>query len=383
MPKEQTKPSLEIPNLTLSFLVHELKPLLVNAYVNKVQQMQNQIIKFKVHTSQGDRTLLISANSIYLTAYPAQAKPNPTSFAGFLIKHLNNERILKFEQIGSERIVVLEFRSCKLYCELFAEGNIIFTDLENKILMPFKPKSWSVRTLKKGETYQLPPARGFNPNTVSFSEFSQALKTSSKNLIQSLVSKINLAPVIAEQICADCSSEKTLSPEKLSPIQIKHLFERLQFYYIQSLQTLVQPTLIQSPNKQFLLPFSLPLFSQVEQKKYTSFTHALDELNLGTVTQASPQAVKETQAQIKHLSELEYSIQQQHVLLNECQEKAKEYAEAGERIYSHYPELAEVLVWIQENLNKKSTEEQVAQAKKKFAFIQHLDVKKNELIVEL
>jgi len=150
------KKEQEIDSVQIAWLVQEMKPLVEGAFVNKIQELEGNCIKFKLHSKSGGLELIISPKAIYLTNYRQGPLQNPKGFAGFLKKHLDNRLLHKLWQKGMDRVVVLEFEDFYLACEFFDDGNIVLCDKEWKILQPFHRGEWKDRKLAKGETYKFP-----------------------------------------------------------------------------------------------------------------------------------------------------------------------------------------------------------------------------------
>ena len=146
----------EVDSVQIAWLVQEMKPLVEGSFVNKIQELEGNCIKFKLHSKAGGLELIISPQAIFLTSYKSEALQNPKGFAGFLKKHLSNRIVRKLWQKGMDRVVVLEFEDFYLACEFFDEGNIVLCDKEWHILQPFHRGEWKDRKLAKGEIYKFP-----------------------------------------------------------------------------------------------------------------------------------------------------------------------------------------------------------------------------------
>lgn len=146
----------EIDSVQIAWLVQELKPLVEGAFVNKIQEIEGNCLKIKLHSKSGGLELIISPQAMYLTSYKREALQNPKGFAGFLKKHLNNRIVQKVWQKSMDRVIVLEFEECYLVSEFFDDGNAILCDKEWKILQPFHRGEWKDRKLFKGEKYKFP-----------------------------------------------------------------------------------------------------------------------------------------------------------------------------------------------------------------------------------
>ena len=93
--------------------------------LNRTGEKQMLLIEsgVRIHTIQGDFSVF---------------RQMPTSFASKLRKHLKNKRLEKVDQIGTDRIIRFQFGMGEyinyLICEFYANGNIILTDVDYKML---------------------------------------------------------------------------------------------------------------------------------------------------------------------------------------------------------------------------------------------------------
>ena len=147
---------LEIKQITKE--LQELK----GARIDKIYQPDGFLIRTH-KTGQGKKMIKIEPNKIWIT----QKKPEmPTKIPHFctkLRKELEGKKITQIKQLNNERIIQFTLETQKekkhLIIELFANGNLIITDSENKIICAQEERAWKDRTIKKGQTYKLPPAK--------------------------------------------------------------------------------------------------------------------------------------------------------------------------------------------------------------------------------
>ncbi|MBR9707399.1 MAG: hypothetical protein GOV15_03105, partial [Candidatus Diapherotrites archaeon] len=209
----------------------DLKDLLINGFVNKVQQIASNAFKFKLSTSKGSRDLVfVLDKGLFLSNFSYIAPKNPSSFSVFLRSRLSGQKIVRVEQHGLDRACFFELNDFFLVFELFGSGNLILTDKDWKILTVFKPHKWKDRDLHKGETYLFPASLGVNPLTVGFSDFKNTILGSERNLISSIVSGFGVAPVYAEFICSNAKLDKALTPRDLKGLQVHDLFDSFQVF---------------------------------------------------------------------------------------------------------------------------------------------------------
>lgn len=87
-----------------------------------------------------EQLLLDSGFRTHLTDFTRATTGVPSAFTSRLRKFLKTRRCTSVSQVGTDRIIELQFTdgAWHLYLEFFAAGNIILTDAENKILAIFR-----------------------------------------------------------------------------------------------------------------------------------------------------------------------------------------------------------------------------------------------------
>ena len=91
---------MEIPNISLAYLVAELKPVLDSSILRKVQELPNGWLKFKFQTRQGTKDLVASPNAFFITSYSLPAKQQSSGFGAFLKKHLANKGLFHWNSMA-------------------------------------------------------------------------------------------------------------------------------------------------------------------------------------------------------------------------------------------------------------------------------------------
>lgn len=370
---------LQLTNLAFSKLVLELKPKLENAFMNKVQQLDEESFKFKLHTKEGSLSLISNKNALWLSSYKFQAFPSPGYFAKKLDSALYNKKIISISQHGSDRILVFEFSENRLIFEFFHDSNIILTGRENEIIACLRKEEWADRRLAAKEKYIFPKSKGDSPLEIDFASFEQIFRDEGKAII-SLINSVNIAPLIAEEIFERHSIGRNEEAKSLGEKQLKLIFEEMQKIY--SLQDAEGVYL----KKSHLLPFAA---NGSEKLPQASINDALDE-NLSKLIAKD----KENVAEAKNLDEIgriEASIKRQHSARIELGKKAEDNRRKGELIYENYSALEELSTAVEKALEKKYAKKEILQKLKEASskgsrsasLLQEIDLKEKKITVEL
>src|SRR3989344_4826991 len=220
-----------LDNLSLAFLVRELNPLLENAFVNKVSQLEKGVLKIKLHTKQGSKDLILAPNAFYVSSYSMPATHKKSNFTASLRKELYNKRITAIEQHDFDRVVALKFLEHSLVLELLGEGNMALLDSEGKIISCLKNESWSDREVRKGAQYSYPQARGLNPLEITAEKLSGIFSSSEKDAVRTLISALNISPPAAEEILFALKIDKGLKASALTKKDCAAIAEKVKDFY--------------------------------------------------------------------------------------------------------------------------------------------------------
>ncbi len=330
----------EMTSIDIAFVVREMKEL-AGARVEKVFQEGHQI-HFALHLpGRGGRTLLAGDGMFFLSeATPPHAKA-PTSFAMYLRKYLKGKRINNVVQQGFDRIVALEFDGAKMIFELFRDGNALFVSPEGKILSLLVRERWKDRTLKKGETYTLPPS-GMNPIELSLEEFSSALKNE-KQIVAFLAREMSLGGTYAEEACLRVGIEKSTPCKELSSKDAASLLDAIKGMLTEDIYS----SLITEGEKQVdVVPIHLKKYGGFSEKKFSSFNSALEEYFLsGMDVKEEEKAKKEKMTREKKIL-VRKKAQEDAIARRE--DEAKNLVRSAELISANYSEYESIILAVRE-----------------------------------
>lgn len=124
-------------SLDVKIIAHELSNSLVTLRLANVYDLSSRIFLLKFAKPNHREQLLVDSGfRCHLTSFARATAAAPSVFVARLRKFLRTRRVTKVEQIGTDRVIELQFSdgAYRLYLEFYAGGNIVLTDNELTIL---------------------------------------------------------------------------------------------------------------------------------------------------------------------------------------------------------------------------------------------------------
>lgn len=137
-------------SLDVKVIAHELADKLTSLRVTNVYDLSSRIFLVKFHKPDHREQLLIDSGfRCHLTEYARTTAAAPSAFVAKLRKYLKTRRVTSVAQIGTDRILELQFSDglYRLYLEFYAGGNIVLTDANLNVLS-------LLRNVDEGEVHE-------------------------------------------------------------------------------------------------------------------------------------------------------------------------------------------------------------------------------------
>ncbi len=378
---------MQIPNISLAYIVAELAPILGGSIVRKVQALEHGRLKFRLQQRHGTKDLIAAPDAIFITSFLIPAKKETSGYGAFLRKKLSNKKVLSLKQQGLDRIVTMQLEGFFLIFELFAKGNVILTDENMQILSAYRKEQWKDRTLRKGEQYKEPSSKGVNPSEITAASLGTILKASDSDLVRTIVKELNIAPVFADAACLNAGKEGNVGLEKEMPakgLSVKEtakLAVEISALYAIDLKK-ERPVIAEKDGKKMLLPFMPKMPGLKELQTFPTLNDAIDAIYSKSISESKGEQEKTSSSKKK--SELEHSMRQQKEALEMLLAKVETNAKKAELIYANYSllfALGEAL----RSAKRQSLQEKDVMYKLKggFPFVKSIDLKHGKTIVYL
>jgi predicted ribosome quality control (RQC) complex YloA/Tae2 family protein len=218
-----------LSSFDLYALAKEAK-ILEGGFLQKVYQPLRHIIVMRFNTDHGRRHLVHSVGSwLYITDKFDYNMGTPGDFAMTMRKETSNAFVTMVQQHEFDRILEVDLNKempYRLVFEMFGEGNLVLVKA-GKILAPFRSEVWKHRILRRDRTYKFPPER-FNPLSARVHDLEGVLRKSTRELVRSIATEINLGGQYAEEICMRASIDKFTPVNELGTNDIERIYEILK-----------------------------------------------------------------------------------------------------------------------------------------------------------
>lgn len=376
---------------------------IIDAKIGKIYQPTNEEIRINLYVfHQGRDNLVIEAGKrIHLSKYLRASPTLPQSFPMLLRKYLLGGRIVSVEQHDFDRIVKIGIERggvrSTLIVELFAPGNVLIVDSENRIILPMNPVTMKDRRLRSGEIYELPEAQ-ISPLKVKVLDLMEAFSRSTADVVRTVATRFNLGGVLAEEVCARAGIDKSKPSKEATEEDASRLCNAMHDLFspllgagardkgstkteagvefkpeteVKSetelkpeteikLETELKPEVgvegeapklrpqhvkkeINGKLETFdVLPFDLIRYSEFEKEYFDSFNTALDEF-FGKKALEQVEEVKEAQKKEKTLGVYERRLIQQEESLAKFEKEIEKNNTLAETVYANYQVIEELL----------------------------------------
>jgi predicted ribosome quality control (RQC) complex YloA/Tae2 family protein len=383
-----------VSNFDIAILLSEIGHFVIGAWINNIYQIKDFFL-FKLNTKSGDKTLLVEPGSrIHITKYQRSMPKTPTNFCSAFRKHVRNGHIENIVQHDLDRVVVItiitHLGKLKLIIELFGEGNLILCDAEDKIIMAKHYRVMRDRSIKPKDIFVPPPPRGIDLVSLSGSEISSILDSSSAGLVETLASKLNIDPLYAEEICAVSEVDKSRKSRELTEEERTRVVSAIQLTLGRLMNGPYEPQIILDTSGKLVAtaPFHLKILEGLPTEKKDSYNDAVDEF----FSTAEARVVGSQEAgENKKETEIQNMTNEQRKKISESEELVRRNKQSADLIYSNITNVEGILTVIRSarkrGVSWQEIESKLAEAKKKGVTladkISSVDARQGTLTLEL
>lgn len=212
-------------------ITNELSQSLVGLRLANIYDISSKkfLLKFAI-SGKKEQLIVDSGFRLHTTEFTRPTAAAPSAFTSRLRKFLKTRRCTSLSQIGTDRIIELQFSDggYRLFLEFFASGNVILTDADLKILA-------ILRTVHEGEG-QEPQRVGLTyslQNRQNYGGVPPLTKDRVREALQKSVAKVEAADVSKKKPKRKAGDELrrglATTIEELPPIVVDHAFKATGF----------------------------------------------------------------------------------------------------------------------------------------------------------
>ena len=267
-------------NVDIYAICKELGELLKDARVQKAYQPTKDTVLIRFHVPAKGRVDVIfqAGLRVHTTQYPPQNPKVPPNFPMLLRKYIKGGRVTGVSQHNFDRIMRIDIQKehkFSLVIELFAKGNIILLDEDDRIILPLKRKLWQDRKISSKEEYKYPPERDINPLEIEKNQLKEIFQNSDRDIIRTLAGN-GLGGLYAEEIILRSNVDKKKMASEVTDDEINALHSAFNDVFKPIKTYDFQPQIV-SGKKDDVLPLDLQMYSEYEKKRYETYNEASDE----------------------------------------------------------------------------------------------------------
>jgi predicted ribosome quality control (RQC) complex YloA/Tae2 family protein len=260
---------------------------------------------------------------------------------------------------------------------LFSKGNVILLNPEGRIIRPLIKQEWASRLIKSGEMY-LPPPSQTDPFHLTEQKFKELLTKSSKDLVRTLATPVNLSGMYAEEICVRAGIDKNTKVSDINEISLKKIYEELQKFLVIFQGKKFQPVLVKKDSTIIdILPVPFLSYTGVEFEQTVSFSKGLEPF-IHVRKVLKPQEAKHR----KNIEKLQRQQAQQQELIDLFKKSIVQKKLEADLIYLNYYKCEKVLQEITALLRQKEKEGEISKIRQN-SLVKIFDPTANELVVFL
>ena len=331
-----------IGSLTLANIVRKLQG---RFRIDKIYLIDEDLYSFKIYKfgEESEEWVYKVGEWLCKTNYnlPKPETPPPKILA--LRRAIDGVIIENAYQKGLEKILVFEGiipnknEKVRIVLEMFGEGNLV-VEKDEKIIYAHTYGAWRHREIKLGIPYTFPPERP-NVREMTFKQFLELSRRSSRDLVRFLAVELGLGGEIAEEICFRARVEKGLKVSEMSEEELLKVYNELKGMIKESEESSEAYVYTNNDDVLSVLPIRFEIYLSREdilERKFEDINKAIEEILLKPLI-TKEKDVKEIREEIT--SKYQIILEQQKKALENLIKKSEEYRKIADKAYEHYSDL--------------------------------------------
>jgi predicted ribosome quality control (RQC) complex YloA/Tae2 family protein len=352
---------------------------LEGAHMDKIFQWGAGNVLFRINVQGAGKKDLFFKDKKWL--YSPTQKPEtpvqPTSFATYLRKYIDNARIGKVRQIGFDRVIEMELLKAdaeyKLIFEIFGGGNVLLVK-DGIIDTCLIQKTMRDRKVRPKEEYIWPQPR-FNPIESSEEDFIKAFRESEADCVRTLATAVNLGGQYAEEICKRSGADKSQPASEVPDSMLSKMYIEVKDIVKHVIDVPETTAFLKDGKIEDFAPIQMLSHDDLESKPYESMSAVID---------AFVQQMKDEEEENyvdPEVMKLNRRITKQEETVDEYRTRCDELKKKAEALYTDYQKVSQLLEVLNEQ-SKKLTWEKLTEGAMKIPYVKSIDPSKNKVTGE-
>jgi len=364
----------EMSSFDVRSIATELSAL-EGAHMDKIYQWGagNVLIRINVQGAGKKDLFFKDKKWLYSPSVKPETPVQPTSFATYLRKYLDNARIGKVRQVGFDRVIEMEVLKAdaeyKLIFEIFGGGNVLLVKSDGTIDTCLIQKTMRDRKVRPKEPYIWPQPR-FNPIESTEEDFVNAFKESEADCVRTLATAVNLGGQYAEEVCKRSGVDKTLPAAEVPQDMLSKMYAEVKDI-VEHVINVPETTAYYKDGKiEDFAPIKMTSHEDLESKDFESMSSAIDAF-------VQQMAEEEEEAYVDpEVEKLNRRIAKQEETVDEYRMRCEELKKKAEALYTDYQKANQLLEVLNEQ-SKKLTWDKLSEGAMKIPYVKSIDPAKN------
>ena len=363
----------EMSSFDVRSIATELSQL-EGAHMDKIFQWGAGNVLFRINVQgEGKKDLFFKDKKwLYSPAQKPETPIQPTSFATYLRKYIDNARIGKVRQIGFDRVIEMELLKAdaeyKLIFEIFGGGNVLLVK-DGIIDTCLIQKTMRDRKVRPNEEYIWPQPR-FNPIESTEDDFKTAFRESEADCVRTLATAVNLGGQYAEEVCKRSGVDKTLPAKDVPDDMLSKMYLEVKDIVKHVIDVPETTAYLKDGKIEDFAPIQMASHDDLESKGFDSMSAVIDAF----VNQIAEE--EEENYVDPEVLKLNRRITKQEETVDEYRMRCDELKKKAEALYSDYQKVSQLLEVLNEQ-SKKLTWEKLKEGAMKIPYVRSIDPSKN------
>ncbi len=368
----------EMSSFDVRSIATELSAL-EGAHMDKIFQWGAGNVLFRINVQgAGKKDLFFKDKKwLYSPAQKPETPIQPTSFATYLRKYIDNARIGKVRQIGFDRVVEMELLKAdaeyKLIFEIFGGGNVLLVK-DGIIDTCLIQKTMRDRKVRPKEEYIWPQPR-FNPIESTEEDFIKAFRESEADCVRTLATAVNLGGQYAEEVCKRSGADKSQPASEVPDSMLSKMYVEVKDIVKHVIDVPETTAYLKDGKIEDFAPIQMISHDDLESKPYDSMSSVIDAF----VQQMRDE--EEENYVDPEVMKLNRRIAKQEETVDEYRMRCDELKKKAEALYTDYQKVSQLLEVLNEQ-SRKLTWEKLSEGAMKIPYVKSIDPSKNKVTGE-